>query len=314
MQAQEYPSARWAVGLRMRKGATAAVVERAFNDGHILRTHVLRPTWHFVTAADIHWMLELTASRVQRGLAYGYRQFGLDIALRARGAKVIERALSREDHLSRVELGARLARAGIVMKGVPLALLTIHAELEGIICSGPRVGRQSTYALLSKRAPRPKRLSREESIAELTVRYFRSHGPATVRDFVWWSGLSAGDARRGLEINGARSEAIDGRTYWMLEPLHRRESGAPAMHLLPVYDEYLVAYQDLEAVPRAKGNWGRLQQALLSAGQVAGTWKAVVKDGAMAVQVTPLGTLTKVERDGLPKATGRYERFMKQRS
>lgn len=251
----------------MRRDATAAVVERAFNDGHILRTHVLRSTWHFVTAADIHWMLDLTAaSHVQRGLAYTCRQFGVDIALRQRGMKVIEQALSGEDHLSRVELGVRLARAGIVVKGVPLALLTIHAELEGIICSGPQVGTLSTYALLSKRAPRPKRLSREEAIAELTARYFRSHGPATIRDFVWWSGLPVGDARRGLEITGAHSEVIDGRAYWTLEPFHISESGAPAAYLLPVYDEYLVAYRDLEAVPRAKGTRGRLQQALLTAG------------------------------------------------
>ncbi len=201
VQAQEYPFARWALGLRMPEGTTDSEIERAIDEGRILRTHVMRPTWHFVTPADVYWMLELTASRVHRTLATYNRRQGLTEDVMARGTKVFERALKDGQCLTRAELGARLERAGIMAKGVRLALLTIYAELEGVICSGPRRAGQLTYALLADRAPRPRRLSRDEALAELTLRYFRSHGPATIRDFVWWSGLLTADAKRGLEMN-----------------------------------------------------------------------------------------------------------------
>ena len=212
VQAQEYAAAKWALGLRMPNGATDAKIERAFNDGRILRTHVLRPTWHFVAAADIHWMLELTAARVHRALAYAHRYYELDVTIRSRAAALFEQALSGGQHLTRAELGACLARAGVAATGTRLALLTIDAELEGVMCSGSKRGTQQTYAHLVKRAPRAKRLVRDEALAELTKRYFRSHGPATLRDFVWWSGLTTADAKRGLDMTGARNEAIDGYT------------------------------------------------------------------------------------------------------
>ena len=310
VQAQEYTGAKWALGLRMPDSATDAAIERAFNDGRILRTHVMRPTWHFVGASDIHWMLELTAPRVQRALAYTYRQFGLDAATRVRATRVIERALSRAEHLTRIELGAHLARAGLVLKGVGLALVTVHAELERVICSGARRGKQSTYALLAKRAPHPKRLSRDEAVAELTERYFRSHGPATIRDFVWWSGLTVADARRGLEIRRGRHEAIDGRTYWTVGRPRASRTRRGTVHLLPVYDEYLVAYRDLDAVPRARESRGTLQQAVIAGGQVAGTWRAVLKGHELVVHVTTLRRLTIVERRALAEPAARYGRFL----
>ena len=221
VQAQEYPAARWALALRMPPGTTDPEIERALDEGRILRTHVMRPTWHFVTPADIHWMLELTAPRVHQAMSYYRRQHGLETAILNRATAAFERALRDGQCLTRAELGAQLERAGPmknaknatkVASGIPLALLTIYAELEGVICSGPRRGKQLTYALLPERAPRTPRLSRDEALAELTRRYFRSHGPATIRDFVWWSGLTNADAKRGLEMNKARDEVVDGRT------------------------------------------------------------------------------------------------------
>lgn len=310
VQAQDYPAAKWALALRMPDGTTDARIERAFNDGRILRTHVLRPTWHFVAASDLHWMLELTAPRVHRSLTYGYRMLELDLALRNRAAGVIERAL-REGHcLTRAELGAHLSRAGLVVKGVRLALLTMHAELERVICSGPLRGKESTYALLAQRAANPKRLSRDEALAELTKRYFRSHGPATIRDFVWWAGLTVSDAKRGLEISKGWHEEIGGFTYWTIG--RRRASGTKPglLHLLPIYDEYIVAYRDLEAVPRAKAAWGILQQAIIAGGQVAGTWKTLVKGDERIVEVKTLKRLTSVESRALAKTAARYGRFL----
>src|SRR5262245_29999042 len=203
VQAQEYAAARWGLGQRMRGGATDADVRRAVDSGRILRTHVMPPTWHFAARADIRWMLELTAPRVNRFVAGYYRRQELAAPLRTRAAAIFERALGDGGHLTRNELGAHLARAGIVVKGVRLAILTLYAELEGLMCSGAYRDKQLTYALLAKRAPRPKRLSRDEALATLTRRFFASHGPATVRDFVWWSGLTTADTKRGLEMNDA---------------------------------------------------------------------------------------------------------------
>lgn len=310
VQSQDYPAAKWALALRMPDGTTDAHIERAFNDGRILRTHVMRPTWHFVAAADLHWMLELTAARVHRGLTYGYRMLELDLALRNRAAAVIERAVGGGQCLTRAELGERLARAGVVAKGVRLALLTMHAELERVICSGPLRGKQPTYALLAQRAARPRRLAPDEALAELTKRYFRSHGPATIRDFVWWSGLTVADAKRGLEINKARRKEFGGLTYWSGPRSRAQESANPLVQMLPIYDEYIVAYRDLDAVPRAQAAWGILQQAIIAGGQVAGTWKAIIKRDERMVEVKTLRKLTSAESRALAEAVARYGRVL----
>jgi winged helix DNA-binding protein len=310
MQAQDYAAAKWAIGLRMADGVTDAAIERVLDDGAILRTHLMRPTWHFVAAADIQWMLELTAPRVHRALAWGHGRLGLNAASLRRATTIIERSLTREGGLTRVEIGQRLARAGMPIKGVRLAFVCIHAELERVICSGPRRGRESTYALLATRAPRPTRISRDEALAELVRRYFQSHGPATIRDFVWWSGLTTADAKRGLDIARAQPVAIDGRTYWTVGRPRSRRTRPSAVHLLPIYDEYLVAYRDLEAVPRGKAFSGVLPQAIVADGQVAGTWKGVRNGNEIVVQVTTGRTLTAVERRALADATARYGRFL----
>jgi hypothetical protein len=309
VQAQDFPAAKWALGLRMPDGVTDALIERAFNDGRILRTHVMRPTWHFVAAEDIHWMLELTAPRVHRALAWGNRQFGLDAAMFTRAATLFERALSGGRALTRSELGACLARAGLAVKGTPLALMTIYAEQERVICSGPMRGRQQTYALLSTRVARPRRLSRDEALAELSRRYFSSHGPATIRDFVWWSGLTTADARRGLEICGGRPQGRDGYTYWTLGTPREAARGG-AVHLLPIYDEYLVAYRDLHAVPRRGGSFGRLEQAVISRGHITGTWKAARTSDGLRLDIVLQRTPTAGERRALARIASRYGRFL----
>ena len=309
VQAQDYGAAKWALALRMRGAVTGADIDRAFNEGRILRTHLLRPTWHFVAAADIGWVLELTAPRVHQALAFGRRYFGLSDAMHRRAARTIARALERDDCLTRNELADRLDRAGVPASGVPLAFVIMYAELEGIICSGPRRGKQFTYMLLARRAPRAPRYARDEALAELTRRYFRSHGPATVRDFVWWSGLTVADAKRGLAIVRARSDAIDGLTYWTVGPRRRIAGTGVVVHLLPVYDEYLVAYRDLEAVPRGKALWGVLPQAVVCGGQVIGTWKATRRPTAPKVAVTLGRGLTRAERRQLDQAIERYTQF-----
>jgi hypothetical protein len=310
VQAQLYPAAKWALALRMPDGATDARIERALDEGRILRTHVMRPTWHFVAAWDLHWMLELTAPRVHRALAFATRYYGLELGTRTRATTLFERALSDGQYLTRSELGAQLGRAGLAVKGVRLALLTIHAELERVICSGPRRGAQSTYALLAERAPRPRRPSRDEALAELTERYFRSHGPATLRDFVWWSGLTTADAKRGLDMSGGRQHAIDGHTYWTLGRQTTHGTRRTRVHLLPIYDEYFVAYRDLDAVPRRAGSRGALEQMLVIGGQAAGTWKTARKAGGLVVEVDAARRLSAAERRAVAEEAARYGRFL----
>ena len=238
VQAQEYPFAKWALTLRLAGDTTDRDIEQDFDAGRILRTHVLRPTWHFVSPDDIGWMLELTGPRVHRHLASYTRRRELETRTLNRVATLFERALGGNRYLTRAELGAVLARAGIALDNLQLALAALYAELEGVICSGPRRGKKFTYALLSERAHNTRRLSRDASLAELTRRYFASHGPATVRDFVWWSSVSTADARRGLDMIGARLQSHDGLTYWRVAGARAVAAPGPAVHLLPIYDEY----------------------------------------------------------------------------
>ena len=315
VQAQEYAAARWALGLRLADTTDAEIAD-AFDAGRILRTHVLRPTWHFVTPSDIRWMLDLTAPHIQRAMAYQRRQLALDVRVCTRAIDLMERALDEGEFLTRGELGARLARARVTATGTRLAHLAAYAELEGVICSGPRRGKQFTYAPLATRAPGARRLSRDESLAELTRRFFQSHAPATIRDFVWWSGLSTADAKRGLEMNKARPRVIDGLTYWTLGRAASTRRSRAAVHLLPVYDEYVVAYRDREAVPHwppadtAARGVATFQNVLVIHGQIAGTWRAARRGHPVAVDVAPLRPLSASERRALGATVTRYGRFL----
>jgi hypothetical protein len=317
VQAQEYEPATWALALRMDGTPVRRDLEDAFEAGLILRTHVMRPTWHFVTQDSIRWLLELTGPRVQRRMAVYDRQLELDQRIMTRAAKIFERSLRDRQFLTRTELGERLRRAGLDASGQRLAHIAMYAEQEGVICSGPRRGRQFTYGLIAERAPDARRLPRDESLAELARRYLRSHGPATIRDFVWWSGLATADARRGFEACRASSEAVDGLTYWSVESRAPGASRDATAHLLPIYDEYLVAYRDRVAVPHgpsgiaaASGQGVTFQHAVVIDGQVAGTWRTFRGARDVTVTVTPLRRLRPADCRALASAAGRYQRYL----
>jgi hypothetical protein len=193
----------------------------------------------------------------------------------------------------------------------------MYAELDGVMCSGPFRGRHLTYALLAERAPKSRALSRDEALAELTRRYFSSHGPATIRDFVWWSGLTTRDARRGLDMNRTRHEVREGLTYSTVGRAARDGVRDPRVHLLPIYDEYLVAYRDREAVPHGPSTFRTrarqpvtFQHALVVGGQVAGTWRVHNHSDGVKLDVAVLRRLSAAERQGLADAVTRYGRFL----
>ena len=309
VQAQEYSGAKWALGLRA-KGLTEAAVDRALDEGTILRTHVLRPTWHFVTPADIRWMLALTAPRVHAANAYTYRQYGLDASIFRRSRKLLERALRGGKACTRAELASVLRREGIAAEGIKLAALMIDAELEGVIVSGPRRGKQFTYALLEERAARARGLSREEALAELTKRYFTSHGPATLRDFAWWSGLTAGDAKAGIEAVAPAldEEVLDGRTCWFFGWKVPAPRASTSAHLLPNYDEYLIAYKDRGPVVAASGR--DVFAHFVIDGRLAGSWKRTLKKDSVVVEAVPYRRLSRENTRALASAAERYGKFL----
>jgi hypothetical protein len=316
VQAQEYPGAKWGLALRMRRPTNAAI-ERAFADGRILRTHVMRPTWHFVTPDDIRWMLALTAPQVKARMAPYNRRLELDAAVFRRSTKAIAKALRDGSQLTRQELKAVLQRAGIACEanGVQrLAHIVMEAELDAVICSGVPRGRHLTYALLDERVPRGRLLPRDEALAELARRYFVSHGPAQLRDFSWWSGLSAKDSRRGVEMvrDQLREDAVDGKTCWS-SPVTPRQSGrAPRAFLLPTYDEYLIAYKDRSAMidPARQPGAGfpdPFSAPLVLDGRVIGTWRRAPSDAP--VEFKFFRRPAKSDMHAIAEATERYETF-----
>jgi len=324
VQAQDFPAAKWALSMRVRGGLQDLDVEQAFNDGTILRTHVLRPTWHFVTPADIRWMLKLSAPRVHAASAYYYRQAGLDARIFGRSCAMLQRALDGGRFLTRTELAVHLKRAKIPADGMKLASLMMHAELEGIICSGPRRGRQFTYALLSERAPQKSTaFDRDQALAELVTRYFRSHGPATLRDFVWWSGLTVKDARAGISGAGSAlvESRIDGRVHWASADTSGAAIKGPCVFLLPNYDEYLIAYKDRGPVVAAgrtanlvaRTNGGFSHHLILD-GRLAGGWRRTLRGHVVMIEVAPYQPLTPVQKGAVAAAADQYGEFLNQRA
>jgi len=323
VQSQDYPNATWAVAQRL-DGADETDLDRAFDAGEILRTHVLRPTWHFVAPDDLRWLLALTAPRVHQASAFQYRLLEIDGALAARSRKVIERALRGGISLTREELGARLREAGIGATGPRLGYLVSHAELEGVVCSGPRRGKRHTYALVDERVPPAPPRERDSALAELARRYVEGHGPAQMADLAWWSGLTVADARTALESASpplVRDEA-GGRAFWV-SPASASASAtasrdSPVVQLIPNYDELLVAFRDRsDAFDPGLPAGLRVAQVILGHvvvrdGLVVGRYRRRNEPGALgtALDVELAVALDEAERAALRGAVERFSRFL----
>ena len=320
LQAQDYHACLWAVGMRLAGDtATAADVARALDDGTVLRTHALRGTWQLVTPEDAAWLLPLVGPRVIARAATRYRQLGLDDATLRRGHDALARALEGGRALGRTGLREALAAAGVEAGGQRLAHILAHAELSGVVCSAGGHGAGSRTMLLADRAPRtPRRLTRTEAAAELARRYFASRGPATLDDFVWWSGLPAGDARAALEA--VRRELVAhedaGGVRWRGRSSPRPPARAERAHLVPAFDEYLVAYRRRdevlapEDVARVNAGGGMLSAVVLLDGRVAGTWRRTLSRTAVTVEIQPLRRLADDDARAVARAAERYAAFV----
>jgi len=319
VQSQDYGASKWGVAQRTG-GLTDERIEKEIDDGMIVRTHLLRPTWHFVAAADIGWMLALSAPRVHAANAYWYRWLEVDDAVTRRSRTVLTKALRDGKQFTRAELGQVLTRARIqITSPQRLACIVMRAELDGVICSGARRGKQFTYALLEERVARPPALQREAALFELARRYFTTRGPATVDDFAWWSGLTKADAKRGVEAAATHleHESIEGRSYWF--PAAERPvriSGSPA-HLLPNYDEYFIGLKDRSAfgarlessgvTPRTSALSGH---ALVVNGQIVGGWRRTLVGRTLLIEPKLLIRLSEAERRAVGVAARRFGRFL----
>jgi hypothetical protein len=319
VQAQDYAGAKWALGQRTA-GVTDAAIDRLIDEGRILRTHVMRPTWHFVLPDDIRWLLDLTGPRVRRSLAGRYRQLGIDDHEVTRATTATCDALSGGRFLTRPELGEVLRAVDISTDGQRLPHFLMSAELDGSIVSGPRRGKQFTYALLAERAPGAISLDRSEALAELTRRYFRSHGPAQLQDFVWWSGLTMADARSGLALTRAELDqcVVASKEYWFDAGAEVDGAVMPVAHLLPNWDEYTVGYRDREAALPADATFDPnffafgsiLSNVVTIGGRVRGAWRRVVTRGGLRVEVRLLGSLEQAKVTAVEEASDRLSRFL----
>lgn len=317
VQAENPSQSAWAVAGRTR-APDAGELEKLLGEGSVIRTHVLRPTWHYVAAEDLGWLLDLTAPRVRPVFARQLEQnHGLDGAGLERATAVVVHALGERPDQTREQLADRLREHGIEPHGQVLMLLLGLLEIDQIVCSGRPVDGTHTYGLFADRVPSPTRLDRDEALAELVLRYFTGHGPATERDLAYWATLTLGDVRRGLAMAGDRLASFehDGRTFWHA-PDSEPPSGrpAPSAHLLQILDEIYRGYQDSRMMIDSQGivPGGRetaIGMALVDAQMVAGMKRTVGR--RVVFELTPyVGRLDAAHRSAVEQAAARYAAFL----
>jgi hypothetical protein len=264
-------------------------------------------------------MLALTAPRVKRTMLTYDRQLGLDANTFERSNAALRRALSGGVQMTRAEIMEQLRTSGLsALDSMRVGHLLLGAELDGVVISGARRGKQFTYALFDERVPQTPPLDRDEAMVRLAMLYFGTRGPATAGDFGWWSGLTAGDAKEGIRLAGAAldSEEIDGRTYWFAANAPRARVGAPSVHLLPNYDEYFIGHRDRSAImERARATPGANVDVLAAhvievGGQIVGGWKRTMKRGFVTIDLYPIVQLTREERGLVDTAAARHAAFL----
>jgi Winged helix DNA-binding domain len=318
MQAQDFLGAKWSVGLRA-PGVSDAMVEQSLADRTIVRTWPMRGTLHFVAQADVRWMLALLPPRVLAASKGRWRALGLNDKIFAQTRTVFRQALRGGKQLTRDEMYQVLERAKIRTAGQRGYHLLCRNAQEGLICLGAPRGKQQTFVLLDEWVPPAKPLEREEALAQLVSRYFTSHGPATIKDFVWWSGLTVKDAQTGIAMNVSQfaSDVVEGKTYWMARRMPPLQTPSPVVRLLPGFDEYILGYTERDPVldPRhARKVYSGLNllfnPTIVIDGRIQGTWKRSIRKETVDLRLNPFKRLTKAEAHALQRAILRYGEFL----
>jgi hypothetical protein len=318
MQAQDYAMAKWAIGSRC--DATEKEIEEVLNSGKVIRTHILRPTWHFVAADDIHWMLDVSGPQVKRIILSETKKYGYDEREFDRINSNIEKILAGNKHLTREEIIQELNIKRVSGEYyLSPVLIMMYAELSGLICNGKMKGKQITYALLEEKVSKPQsKLTKDEGLAKLAKRYFESHGPATMLDFSWWSGFPPTTCK--MVINSIASELnsieIDKQTYWFGNDCCKLDDFCESVHFLPAFDEILISYKTREASilqehqPKAFTSNGIFKPVILENGKVIGTWKRTLKKDHAKIETQFFSALDETKKSTLFEGIRSFENYL----
>lgn len=323
LQAQDLGSVCWSLGVRS-PGLDMDSVERALEDGAILRTWPMRGTVHLVPAVDARWMLEVAGVRALAAAERRRAQLGLDEATADRAAEVLGEALVGGVRMTRSDCLERLRAAGIVVDGQRGYHLLWYASQRGVTCFGPGIGADQTFRLLADAAPTPRQPTRDEALGLLALRYVRSHGPVGVHELARWTGLPLRDCRRGVEVAGEElvSVHVDGEPLLvhaeaLADGVPGRVPARDAVILLPGFDELVLGYgsRDLhldlaDAQRIVPGANGVFRPTLVHEGRILGTWSRTVRRGSLQVSVAPLRPLPIAVRERLDRAAGEVGRFL----
>ena len=307
VQSQLHDMALWGVARRLRD-ATLADLQQAFGGGEIVRTHVLRPTWHLVAADDVHWLQALTAPRVRRLIQSTNRTIGLTDDVVERGVGLVVEALSDGESLTRAELATRLDEAGLGLTGQGVAHVMMAAEIEALVANGPVRGKQHTYRLL---APRPVAPTRDEMLAEVARRYARGHGSVRDKDLAWWTSLTLTDSRRAIERGELSPVDVDRTPSWTLDDPVPAEP--PPVLLLPNFDEYVSYARDADDYALVGASTEQVMRAtglLFVDGRLAGSWTRTLATRRVTVAVRPAVPMTPRLRRALDEEAAAFGRFV----
>lgn len=313
IQAQDYTMAKWAIGVRLKSG-TLQQVEEALRKGEIIRTHIMRPTWHFVPAEDLRWMLQLTGERVKKAYDSYAKKFNVPESSHTKCRALLEKILRDNNHLSKQEIGEELNRAGVLDDPSIAHYFINRAEALGMVCSGADKNNQFTYALLDERIAPTKELHKDEALAKLARRYFRSHSPATLQDFLWWSGLTITETRHAIHLIHSEliKEQVDSQEFFIHQSWVESKQADGTLHFLPSFDEFLISYKDRSAAlapkhyPKAFNNFGTFYPVIMHNGKIVGNWKKVVKKETVTIETTFFEKKTKVEKKLLKEGEKRF--------
>ena len=317
IQAQEYTMARWAVGVRLKSGSLTAVNE-ALQKGEILRTHVMRPTWHFIAAEDIRWMLKLSGKRIiaaNDSYAKGHCQ---DISAETyhKAFRLLEKLLEGNNHQTKLELEEAFRKDGFETDDRQINRFFTRAEAEGLICSGADKGSKPTFALLEERVPPVKELHKEEALAKLAHNYFRSHSPATLADFIWWSGLTTTEAKLAMNlISDELTNDLYADRQLFVHNSCKEPEHSDILHLLPSFDEYLISYKDrtdvldLQHHPKAFNTFGTFHPVVLYQGKIVGNWKKTPLKNELKIETSWFEKSPKIKKTLLSEGEKRLKTF-----
>lgn len=293
MQSQSLDLAKWAIGVRLQ-GKNVQAVNEALDTGKIIRTHILRPTWHFVSVKDLRWMFDLSNPRLKPIYQSYCKMLGADESFIYRGVSIVEKALSEGEHLTKQEIGDFLQRNNFIADTHQLTLIISYAEMDAILCNGKQRGNKQTFTSLDKWVTDSDKLHKEEALARLATCFFTSHGPATMEDFTWWSGLRITECRDALSMVKDKfiAETVNGRTFYLPDNLQIPPVSKDSALLLPPFDEFVVSYKDRSELIDAK-HYGKVMTknglfspTIMLNGKIIGSWKKTVQKGKPQVALT----------------------------